>query len=446
MSDKPTLTDQVGLPESGGLVVDDHAWVEVVQKMDEVYAELVQSQVALEEKNNALEEAQAFIASVLTAMSDVLIVCDVDGRVLQVNGAMEDMLGRSSRDLIGQDFRTLFPDEMQSLVADFASRIRSREPIHDCEVALTDKGGRPAPLAMNCTPRYDHEGRLEGMVLIGRPVGELRRAYSELDQAHRTLKEAQQQLVQTEKMASLGRLVAGVAHELNNPISFVYGNIHALERYGSRLQKYLEAISQTDLPDHVQSLRRELHIDHLQEDLSPLIEGSLEGAERVRDIVEDLKLFSSSQRGGRKPFDLAAVTRTAIRWAVKGTKPEIDVQIDLDEGLTVLGFPNQIQQVVINIVQNAADAMRDAKTRVLKVYASTHTGKIHLHFEDTGPGITEEAADKLFEPFFTTKAVGEGTGLGLSLSYRIVEEHAGKLSVSNADQGGALFVVSLPSA
>ena len=204
-------------------------WIEVIRKMDETYADLVRHQVELEEKNTALEDAQQFIASVLAAMTDVLIVCDVDGRIQQVNAALETLVGVPEAQLHGRTFLSLLAAESLPLARTFGEKIRSKA-IHDCELILAGRDGQPAPLAMNCTSRYDHRGRLVGMVLIGRPVGELRQAYENLNRAHADLKQAQQQLISAEKMASLGRLVAGVAHELNNPISFVYGNIHALAR------------------------------------------------------------------------------------------------------------------------------------------------------------------------------------------------------------------------
>lgn len=186
------------------------AWIEVIRKMDETYADLVRHQVELEEKNSALEDAQRFIASVLSSMTDVLIVCDVSGRVQQVNQALEDLVGRTEAELRGRSFLDLMAPASRVEAEGFSTRIR-HEAVHDCEVALIGQDGDDAPLAMNCTSRYDHRGRLVGMVLMGRPVGDLREAYRALEFAYTQLKQAQTRLVAAEKMASLGRLVAGVA-------------------------------------------------------------------------------------------------------------------------------------------------------------------------------------------------------------------------------------------
>ena len=138
-------------------------------------------------------------------MTDVLIVCDEQGRIQQVNTALEALTDRCEADLIGQTLSSLCVQESRMLVDGFLDKIRS-DAVHDCEITLCSADGRPAPLAMNCTSRYDQRGRLVGMVLIGRPVGELRRAYQALNTAHQELQQVQQQLVQSEKMASLARL------------------------------------------------------------------------------------------------------------------------------------------------------------------------------------------------------------------------------------------------
>ena len=237
-----SLMDQVGLGESLQLSEStENAWIEVIQKMDKVYADLVHYQVELEQKNAELEEAQQFIRSVLESMTEVLIVCDVQGRILQVNQALEDLTGQPESELLKRPFNELFGLESQPLVDQFAEKL-GNDAIVDCEVNLLTLEGTSMPLAMNCSSRYDVKGRLVGMVLMGRPVGELRRAYEALNQAHVELKQAQEQLVHSEKMASLGRLVAGVAHELNNPISVIFGNMHALKRYGERINAYLAEV------------------------------------------------------------------------------------------------------------------------------------------------------------------------------------------------------------
>ena len=297
---------------------------------------------------------------------------------------------------------------------------------------------------MNCTCRYDTRGRRVGMVLIGRPVGELRRAYEALHLAHSELQQAQQQLVNAEKMASLGRLVAGVAHELNNPISFVYGNVHALARYRERLARYLAAVDAAGLPDELRQLRDELHVPKILADIAPLLDGTLQGAERVRDLVQDLRRFSSGQSGERSRFDLVHVVATAVHWVTKGARQDLLVDLQAPAVLQIDGHPGQLQQVLMNLVQNAIDALRDIERPRIEVRVDVVDGQARVRVHDNGAGIAQDDLVRVFDPFFTTKPLGQGTGLGLSISYGIVNEHGGRLTAANHVQGGALFTLLLP--
>ena len=427
--------------------VDEGVWIEVIHKMDEVYNDLLQYEVALEEKNAALEDSQQFIESVLASISDILIVCNRHGLIQEVNDSLRRIVGLDEDALRGQPVCELFADD--------ASRQRAREffaarpaTVQDCELLITGRDGSPLPVSLNCTPRLSGTGKLVGMVLTGRPVGELRRAYHALRQAHDDLKRTQQQLVQAEKMASLGRLVAGVAHELNNPISFVLGNVLALRRYTARLQTYLQAVHADEgvRSSGVEDLRRELRIDRIMDDLAPLLDGMTEGAERTRDIVDGLKRFSAIDRSAEEAFNLAEIVERAVRWVTRSGGKRLAVHVDLPKELPVIGSSGQMQQVLMNIVQNACDATVACSAPRLEISATCAAGCVELHFADNGPGISPDDLARIFDPFFTTKPVGQGTGLGLSISYGIVERHGGRLEAANRSQGGAVFSLSLPLA
>lgn len=437
-SQKPTTDLALSAPQ-------EEVWLEVIHKMDETYTDLLHHQVELEYKNEELEQAQQFISSIETAMTDVLIVCDFEGRIQRVNAALERIVGKTSTELLNQPFQTLFTEECLPLVNGFQSKIRD-SAIHDCEITLCGVE-ESVPLAMNCTSRIDSRGRIEGMVLIGRPVGELRKAFDALHQAHQELKHTQQQLVSSEKMAALGRLVAGVAHELNNPISFVYANMHAMQRYAERLREYCDNVHAEQPPEVLQNLRQQLRIDHILQDLDSLVSGTLEGAERVSDIVRDLRSFASGQTEKTVRFDLRHTLETAVRWVVKGSRNEVDIRYaELPDTLLIDGIPGQIQQVIINLVQNALDAVQTQgqAQAMLHIDLQQQQQQVLLRIRDNGAGIAEEHLLQVFEPFFTTKPIGQGTGLGLSISYGIVNEHGGRLTVRNHPQGGAEFSVYLP--
>ncbi|MBO6757322.1 MAG: PAS domain-containing protein [Roseibium sp.] len=432
-------------PEHLGL---DHAgeevWIDVIQKMDEVYADLVQSQSDLEDKNAKLEEADAFIRSVLGAMTDVLIVCDAAGHIQQVNPELLKITGRDEQPLIGSSFVELFCEDSRSKAAGFLDFLVQGKDIAPCDVGILVPDGPPAIVSLSCTPRRDHRGRLAGLVAVGRPIGELRRAYRELASAHRQLSEAHERLLVSEKMAALGRLVAGVAHELNNPISFVFGNMYALKRYGSAINKYLTACNAETSRHEMELLRKELKIDKIARDIEPLVDGTLEGAVRVRDIVADLRRFSSSQQEALETFNLVRLVHTAVDWVIKAQRTKPKIVVNAPDVLDVTGRKGQMHQILVNLVQNAADVVGGREDGEIQISCACENGMVVIRVADNGTGIAPEEMDKLFEPFFTTKPIGSGTGLGLYVSYNMAVKQGGDLRAANRPEGGAEFTLWIP--
>lgn len=412
--------------------------------MDEVYNELLQYEVVLEQKNSELEESQQFIFSILTSMSDLLLVCDRNGVIEEVNHSLLAFTGKAEQELKGAKLSSLFADENDCAIAKRVISSLTTEPANDVELQFRTREGNATPVALNFTPRLSATQKLLGVVITGRPVGELRRAYHKLREAHEELKRTQQQLMQSEKMASLGKLVAGVAHELNNPISFVLGNMHAMQRYTPRFKRYLDAIHNGATREELEKLRAELRIDHILDDLAPLLTGAVEGAERTRDIVDGLKRFSAADRDENTEFNLAETIERTVHWVTRAAPTNFRVVIDVPKEMPFYGSSGQIQQVITNLVQNASDATEKLPEPMLTITAGVNEEGICILFRDNGPGISEQAMGKIFDPFYTTKPVGKGTGLGLSISYGIIERHGGQLSVSNAAEGGAEFKLCLP--
>ncbi|MDU8929661.1 ATP-binding protein [Alisedimentitalea sp. MJ-SS2] len=421
----------------------EDTWVEVIRQMDRVYGELVESQIALEEKNAELESAQEFISSVVSSMTDLLIVCDTDGHIQQVNDALLRLTGLGPDMLIGQPLTEVLKGRDTEIQERFHRHLRANESFHDCEVLLR-KQKEPIPLSLNCSIRHDSKGKPAGLVLIGRPVGELQRAYRELDEALRKFEKAQRHLVSSEKMAALGRLVAGVAHELNNPISFIFGNMHALRTYGEKITRYFAAINSGIGPDELSGLRHELQIDRIEKDILPLVEGTLEGAERVSDIVQDLRRFSGNQVEPSEEFVLEPIIRTAVNWVLRGARDKPEVKITCPASLKVAAKKGHIHQILVNLLQNALDAVSGTSAARIQVTVEDGGDQVTILVRDNGPGIDAGALDQVFEPFFTTKPIGQGTGLGLYVSYRMADELGGRLSAEMNGAEGACFRLVLP--
>ena len=425
-----------------GKVFSDEAWTEVLSAVDRAYAELVTHQERLEQQNEELHEFRRFLTSILSSVSDVMIVVGRSNTIEEVSVSLVRMTGADSDALIGTDAAQLFDGPGAARLCREMEALRfSREPIRF--EANLKSGAEPSPYDISVAARVDDRGRMIGAVIVGRPLGELRRAYAKLEDSHQSLKEAQTQLVRNEKLASLGRLLAGVAHELNNPISFVYANAHALEKYIGRFESYFERVEAGAPREELVQLRTELKLDRELRNLRTAIDGARDGAERVRDIVADLRRLAVAGGATREPFDLAEAARVAARWVSRGSKAGIEAEFTGLAELTVQGNQGHIQQIVMNLVQNAIDALRDQPGPELRVRIDRQGDTAVLTVSDNGPGIPEDSAGLIFDPFYTSKPVGQGTGLGLSISAKIAEDHGGRLVHEDLSPGTA-FRLELP--
>jgi two-component system, NtrC family, sensor histidine kinase HupT/HoxJ len=431
----------VGKEEEVRLSEDSESmWLEVIHKMDEVYSDLIGYETDLERKNAELEETRNFIASVIASVSDVLVVCDDKGEVVEINPAFQALMDLPEEALLRRPLCEHFvPDDRARVTAVLGSR--SGGEVTSAELRFATAHGPSDLMAINCSARFNSDGRRAGAVFTGRPIGELRRAYEALHRAHVDLQQAQSRLIEQEKLASLGRLVAGVAHELNNPISFVYGNIHTLDRYRVALAAYLEAIHSGASDDARAGLRRRYKIDAILDDLEPLIQGTLEGAVRISDIVKNLRRLSFNSRTPREPVALSKIVQTASQWALRSKKAQTKIETKLEPDLFALGQEGQIYSVIGNLIDNALDAVSGVAAPRIRIEARGEAEFAVIEIADNGPGISETVRGRIFEPFFTTKQVGEGTGLGLWISYSIVHEHGGDIDFENLPQGGARFTL-----
>jgi two-component system sensor histidine kinase HupT/HoxJ len=428
-------------------VIGDEAWVEVIQQMDAIYADLVESQVELEDKNAELEEAHLFIESILSTMHNILIVTDTASTILRINKALENLIGKTNFEIKGESLDTLFSksESNKKQIKKVAQKIRSGI-LFDCEIEMANEDNEPVPISLTCKGHYDHSGKLIGSVITGRPLGEIRKAYLKLKQTHEKLKTTQQQLLQSEKMASLGRLIAGVAHELNNPISFVFGNMYALQRYEERFQHYIESIHQNISVEEREKLRRELKIDRILKDVPSLLEGSLESAERVKNIVHELRGFVTPNHHKNTPVDIAKLVDKAIHLIVHSSDITPTIMSDMPKELVVNTNEGYVHQIVINLLQNAIDAIELVANPLIEVILSIKNDVIQISIRDNGAGISKENMNLVFDPFFTTKPVGKGTGLGLYISYDLAKDQCnGSLTADNHQKGGAIFTLSLPN-
>ncbi|HRB31313.1 MAG TPA: ATP-binding protein [Ferruginibacter sp.] len=271
----------------------------------------------------------------------------------------------------------------------------------------------------------------------------------ELNEAMTILKEAQEQLVQSEKMASLGQLTAGVAHEINNPINFVSANIKPLKEDLAEImqciQLYEQAITENKLEtffEKVEEYKNKTGISFSIEEVKSLLRGIEEGAARTSEIVKGLRNFSRLDQNVVKKTNLNEGIESTLALLHSAYKDRVEIVKDLGQIPEVDCLPGQLNQVFMNIISNAVQAIPGEGKIFIKTWATDNLVKISI--KDTGPGMSDETKKKIFDPFFTTKDVGKGTGLGLSISYGIIQKHNGKIEVESVKGEGAVFIITLP--
>ncbi len=280
----------------------------------------------------------------------------------------------------------------------------------------------------------------------------------ELEDTCLDLKNTQSRMVQQEKLASIGQLAAGVAHEINNPLGYISSNINRLEEYFNDIFDFIAALEKQIVQNEIidgggeqcqmlTELKGKFDYEFILEDLPELLKDCVEGSVRVQSIVENLKSFSRMDDAGKIiEFDINDAVNSTLKLVHNELKYNCDVEKDLQSSLLVSGHYGQINQVISNLLVNASHAIKDTGqhgTVSIKTWSDDHS--VYLLVQDTGKGIPEEYRDKIFEPFFTTKEVGKGTGLGLNISYDIiVNNHGGEITVESEVGRGTTFYITLP--
>ncbi len=271
----------------------------------------------------------------------------------------------------------------------------------------------------------------------------------QLEKAHNDLKSAHSKMLQQEKMASIGQLAAGVAHEINNPMGFITSNLNTLEDYVNDFSRFVEledelirSSGNEELSASHEALKKDLDLDFIIEDLKDLARESRDGAERVTNIVKALKSFSRVDQASYKEADINECLQSTLEIVWNELKYKATVNTEYGNLPTTKCYPQQLNQVFMNLLINAGQAIEGHGEITIRTWAKD--GFIFVSVSDTGCGIPEEIQDRIFEPFFTTKEVGKGTGLGMSISYDIIKKHNGEIDVKSRPGEGTTFTIKLP--
>jgi two-component system, NtrC family, sensor kinase len=435
-------------------------------------------QHTLVESRNKIRVVFDSLQEEIVSVDEALTLVSANHRFMQnLGGRFGDYMGRKATEACRGDGKPIFkPEVIQRVAAVFADGSGQ----HYLDV-FPDNHGDLCYHQISCLPIKGNAGRVEQVVIVTKDITEDRRkteaikslnqcvmqSAAQLEAKNASLEEAltrlestQAQIFQQEKMASIGQLAAGVAHEINNPTGFVSSNLKALQDYFADVNRLLAAYQSivsrlsadellaslpADIGDQLVQLRTEekrIDVDFVKADITDLIRDCRKGTDRIKKIVVDLKNFSHPGKASLQYTDINKGLESTLNVVNNEIKYKAKVITDFGEIPMVECFAQELNQVFMNILVNAAQAMEESGE--IRVRTRLVDDCVRIEISDTGPGIHPDHLSKIFDPFFTTKEVGKGTGLGMHIAYNIIQKHKGSIRAESQLGRGATFVIDLP--
>ncbi|MDX9964720.1 ATP-binding protein [Desulfobacter postgatei] len=403
-----------------------------------------------EDESDRQNKAQFSLEKNFQALTDNLpigiLLTSVEGKIINVNPEGLQMLGYNSvEDLFHIPIQALYYNKKDREI--FLKNLETGR-VRDLEMRFKKSDGSLIWCSMSSVSQ---EKNLGGRYFITSLLDITQRKKMEKEKADLLI-----QLTQTDKLASIGQLAAGIAHEINNPVGYVTSNLNSLEEYLSDIGKLIELdqalikrLKEITLPEALAKLTesiheyaREIDLDFLREDMDELIKDCIDGLDRIKKIVIDLKDFAHPGKKDIEPVDVNACIETTLSVAANELKYKTTVYKDLNVVPLINGIPQQLNQVFLNILVNAVQAIETKGEIRIKTWQENND--LFLTISDTGCGIDPENISKIFDPFFTTKEVGKGTGLGMNIAYNIIQQHGGSIVVESEKGKGTTFTIILP--
>jgi signal transduction histidine kinase len=407
-----------------------------------------------------------------------IIVIEKDYTITLCNHVFADLTLKKSKDIIGQNLFLLYPDLPKKWLQRRIDNIfllknssfiswEQRPSLFNMPSSRPITGSNEK-MIQNCSlfPIMDENHNVTHICITVNDATATAITQSQLKKTSNILKEekkAQQelikkleetknQLLQSEKMASIGQLSAGVAHEINNPVGFIKSNFSSLKHYAKELstviEKYTETLKSIDDPkikEILENTEEEHDVEFITEDIENLLSESFDGISRIEDIVKSLKHFSRADTNKWESADINEGIESTLKVVAHELKYIANIDKNFGDLPPVQCLPMQINQVLMNLLVNAGQAMnKEQKDGMISISTKKESENIEITIEDNGKGIKQENLNKIFDPFFTTKPVGKGTGLGLSLSYSIIQKHQGEITAKSELNKGTRFTILLP--
>jgi len=400
-----------------------------------------------EQLNRRLAELKRYNENIIQNMNSALLVVDREGRIAFANPTAEGILRGKLAELRGRSIWEWLSDTPRGREL-LERTLREGVRFRGAETVITHPSGQVVPIGISCAPLQGANGRRVGAVAIFQDLSEI--------------KELQRHVSQTERMASIGQLAAGVAHEINNPMGFIHANLCQMAEYLSDLRRLwervgdLQAAIATGRTDQIRAqseklaaVSAEVDSEFVFSDFAKALRESQEGSERIRHIVQDLRQFSRNDSGDRTLADVKECLDSTANIVGTMMKHTVVLRKEYEDLPRIRCYPMQLKQVFMNLLVNAFQAIQErvgssGETGEIRLETRRRAGGIVVVVSDTGIGIPPENLPRIFDPFFTTKEVGIGMGLGLSTSFSIVQRHGGALRVQSKPGVGSRFEVFLP--
>jgi len=427
----------------------------VVKRTKEFYEarkEIIKKHKELQRLFRQVEIVKKEWESSMDCMGDMVILIDNKGKIKRCNKAVKEFLEKPYNKIVGKDWKKLLLEEKLNVVAsyDWGEELFHRQ------------SGRW--FILNFYPfKYNDDHEFSGSIIVIHDTTKLKQITQELERknkeieknrrnlekAYSELKETQAKILHQEKLASIGQLAAGIAHEINNPIGFISSNLSTLNKYVERLTDFIhyqsdviEKFKEKEIVEKLKERRKTLKLDYITGDIKDLIKESIEGANRVKRIVQDLKSFSRVDEAEYKHADINECIESTINIVWNELKYKATLRKEYGNISCIKCYHQQLNQVFMNLLVNAVHAIEKQGEIFIKTWQDDNS--IFISIKDTGHGIPKKNLNRIFEPFFTTKDVGKGTGLGLSITYDIIKKHNGEISVQSEVGKGTEFIISLP--
>lgn len=414
-------------------------------RLDQSLQEIEAARTALGTSNKTLQSQLLFMKTLLDAIPHPVFYKDINGFFLGINEAAKKFFGIRENEIVGLRAKDIFTDEITEKARESDLELLNSKSKVSYETELENAQGQMRKFIATKGLYYDADGKPSGIVVILMDITE-----------KLTI---ERELLQSQKMASIGQLAAGVAHEINNPTGFVSSNLKTLGDYHADLKRLLTA--QQKLMRHLNTMRSDatdqtlkermsavaaiesdIDLPFLLEDIQALIKESSDGTERIKKIVEDLKHFAHPGQDKIQETDINLGLETTLNIVNNELKYTATVIKDLGDLPMILANPQQLNQVFANILVNAAHAIET--NGEIRIRTRHVDDRIEVCISDTGCGISQKDLKKIFDPFFTTKEIGKGTGLGMNIAYNIITKHHGTIQVESEVGEGTRFTIRLP--